>query len=127
MTRDTRPGVCWRFSSSFCSSGAFAPRDGGRVSPILGRAWRSMQERVGPVASDLLSPDSRGHDTLDGLRATIDRAPIGLAQFDLLGRFLYVNDRLCEILGCDRAGLLNRTFHDLTFPDDLPRCLELTS
>ena len=83
-----------------------------------------MQERVG---SDLLTQDSCGHDTLDGLRATIDRAPIGLAQFDLQGRFLYTNDRLCEMLGCDRAGLVNRTFQDLTFPDDLPRCLELTA
>jgi PAS domain S-box-containing protein len=86
-----------------------------------------MHESVGRVASDLLTQQACGHDTLDGLRATIDRAPIGLAQFDLHGRFLYLNDRLCEILGCDRAGVVNRTFQELTFPDDLPRCLELTS
>ena len=86
-----------------------------------------MPESIGRVASDLLTHDACGHDTLDGLRTTIDRAPIGLAQFDLEGRFLYLNDRLCEILGCDRAGVVNRTFHELTFPEDLPRCLELTS
>jgi PAS domain S-box-containing protein len=86
-----------------------------------------MQESVARVASDLLTQQAGGHDTFDGLRATIDRAPIGLAQFDLHGRFLYLNDRLCEILGCDRAGVVDRTFQELTFPDDLPRCLELTA
>jgi PAS domain S-box-containing protein len=67
-----------------------------------------------------------GHDSVDGLRATIDLAPIGLAQFDLDGRFLHVNDRLCEILGCTRSDLLPQTFQEITAADDLPRCLELT-
>jgi PAS domain S-box-containing protein len=61
------------------------------------------------------------------LRTTFDLAPIGLAQFDAEGRFLLVNDRLCEILGCGRDYALARTFQELTFPDDLPRCLELTA
>jgi PAS domain S-box-containing protein len=65
-------------------------------------------------------------DGLLGLRATIDLAPIGLAQFDHEGRFLLANDRLCEILGCARTDLLARTFQEITFPEDLVRCLELT-
>ena len=67
------------------------------------------------------------HDGPLGLRATIALAPIGLAQFDAQGRFLLVNDRLCEILHCPRKELLTRTFQDLTFPDDLAHCLELTA
>ena len=86
-----------------------------------------MRDRVARIPSDLLTQESGGHDTFDGLRATIDRAPVGLAQFDPQGRFLYLNDRLCEILGCDRAAVLDRTFQELTFPDDLPRCLEMTA
>jgi PAS domain S-box-containing protein len=86
-----------------------------------------MQESVARAPSDVLTSEVSGHDTLEGLRATIDLAPIGMAQFDLQGRFLHVNDRLCEILGCQRAELLTRTFQELTFADDLPRCLELTS
>jgi PAS domain S-box-containing protein len=66
------------------------------------------------------------NDGLLGLRATIDLAPIGLAQFDHEGRFLLVNDRLCEILGCARTDILARTFQEITFPEDLGRCLELT-
>ena len=60
------------------------------------------------------------------VRAIFDHAPIGLAQFDTTGRFLLVNDRLCDILGCTREHALARTFQDLTFPDDLAHCLDLT-
>jgi PAS domain S-box-containing protein len=80
-----------------------------------------------PARVPLGVPDAAtGPDSVDGLRATIDLAPIGLAQFDLDGRFLHVNDRLCEILGCTRPDLLPRTFQEITAADDLPRCLELT-
>ena len=86
-----------------------------------------MPDSVARAPSDVLTSEVSGHNTLEGLRATIDLAPIGMAQFDLQGRFLHVNDRLCEILGCERTDLLTRTFQEITFPDDLPQCLELTS
>ena len=86
-----------------------------------------MHERGADAPTDVLTNKVSEHDTLEGLRATIDLAPIGLAQFDLEGRFLRVNDRLCEILGCARADALSRTFQELTFPDDLPRCQEMTA
>ena len=86
-----------------------------------------MQESGARAFSDVLTSEVSGHDTLEGLRATIDLAPIGMAQFDVQGRFLHVNERLCEILGCQRADLLTRTFQELTFPDDLPLCLEMTA
>jgi PAS domain S-box-containing protein len=80
-----------------------------------------------PARSPLIVPNGvTGHDSVDGLRATIDLAPIGLAQFDVDGRFLHVNDRLCDILGCTRSELVARTFQEITAADDLPRCLELT-
>ena len=62
-----------------------------------------------------------------GLRATIDLAPIGIAHFDVNGRFLLVNDRLCEILGYAREDLLTRTFQEITFTDDLASCMALNS
>ena len=80
-----------------------------------------------PARLTLRSPDdATGHDSVDGLRATIDLAPIGMAQFDHDGRFLHVNNRLCEILGCTRSELVSRTFQEITAADDLPGCLELT-
>ncbi|MGH9220401.1 MAG: PAS domain S-box protein [Vicinamibacterales bacterium] len=86
-----------------------------------------MHEGSARSGFDVPTGNVQAHDTFAGLRATIDLAPIGLAQFDLEGRFLHVNDRLCEILGCGRPDLLARTFQEITFPDDLPRCLELTT
>lgn len=62
-----------------------------------------------------------------GLRATIDLAPIGIAHFDSNGRFLLVNDRLCEILGYARDDLLEHTFQEITFADDIATCIALTS
>jgi PAS domain S-box-containing protein len=62
-----------------------------------------------------------------GLRATIDRAPVGIAHFDHEGHFLLVNDEFCNVLGYTRAELLDRTFQAVTVADDLPRCASLTA
>ena len=59
-----------------------------------------------------------------GLRATFDLAPVGLAHFGLDGKFLMVNDRLCEILGRSRAQLLALHFQQITLGDDVAHCIE---
>lgn len=48
-----------------------------------------------------------------------EQAAIGIAHVALDGRWLRVNDRLCEIVGYPRAELLRRTMQDVTHPDDL--------
>lgn len=62
-------------------------------------------------------------DEVIGLRATIDLAPVGIAHFDAGGRFLFVNSRLCSILGYTRDELLSVTFDEITFPEDRRACL----
>ncbi len=52
-------------------------------------------------------------------RETFDEAPIGVALVGPNGRWLEVNRALCEIVGYSEAELLERTFQDLTHPDDL--------
>jgi PAS domain S-box-containing protein len=73
-----------------------------------------------------LQPVRMDREGLSGLRATIDAAPIGIAHFDLDGRFMLVNAELCRILGFTRDELLARTFQEITFPDDLAACIVLT-
>ena len=51
-------------------------------------------------------------------RGTFEQAAVGMAHVDPQGRWLRVNDRLCEITGYSRRELLARTFQDLTHPDD---------
>jgi two-component system sensor histidine kinase/response regulator len=52
-------------------------------------------------------------------RNTFDEAPIGIALVGPNGRFLEVNRVLCEIVGYSEAELLERTFQDITHPEDL--------
>jgi PAS domain S-box-containing protein len=58
-------------------------------------------------------------------RSIVDQAEAGVAETDLAGRFVLVNDRYCDITGYSREELLRLRMQDLTHPDDLPRNAEL--
>jgi PAS domain S-box-containing protein len=58
-------------------------------------------------------------------RATFEQAAVGMAHVAPNGRWIYVNQRLCEIVGYTRLELLERTFQEITFADDLEDDLEL--
>ncbi|HET7526257.1 MAG TPA: PAS domain S-box protein, partial [Burkholderiaceae bacterium] len=55
------------------------------------------------------------------LNAFVQLAYAGLSEVDLDGRLLFVNDRLCEMLGYSREQLLGKRLADITDPDDYPR------
>jgi len=57
-------------------------------------------------------------------RATFEQAAVGMAQTSPDGRWLRVNQKLCDIAGYTREELLARTFQDVTHPDDVPIDLE---
>jgi len=48
-----------------------------------------------------------------------DFAPIGMALVSLTGAWIRVNRMLCEMLGYEMKDFLNKTFQDITYPDDL--------
>jgi PAS domain S-box-containing protein len=52
-------------------------------------------------------------------RATFEQAAVGMAHTALDGRWLRVNHKLCDILGYTREELLEKTFEEITYPDDL--------
>jgi PAS domain S-box-containing protein len=52
-------------------------------------------------------------------RATFEQVTVGVAHVSLDGRWLWVNQKLCEIVGCRKDELLSKTFQDITHPDDL--------
>jgi PAS domain S-box-containing protein len=52
-------------------------------------------------------------------RAAFDNAAVGIGMVAPDGRWLMVNDRMCEILGYARPELLALTWQALTHPDDL--------
>lgn len=61
----------------------------------------------------------------DAFRAAFEQVPTGIAINDLYGRYLYVNQRLCDITGYSREELLATDVGALIPPDELPGCLEL--
>ncbi|MEZ6041179.1 MAG: PAS domain S-box protein [Planctomycetaceae bacterium] len=58
-------------------------------------------------------------------RETFDRAPTGIAHVMLDGRWLRVNEKLCEITGYSRDELLSRTALEITHPEDVTLATEL--
>ena len=83
---------------------------GERVWSIVDRAWAEETLR----ASE------------ERFRATFENAAVGIAHVAVDGRWLRVNDKLCEIVGYTREHLLaGMTFQDITHPEDLDIDLEL--
>ncbi|MGA2248209.1 MAG: PAS domain S-box protein [Verrucomicrobiota bacterium] len=58
-------------------------------------------------------------------RALFEQAAVGMAQVGLDGRWLRVNQRICDIVGYTREELMARTFQEITHPDDLESDLAL--
>ena len=58
-------------------------------------------------------------------RSTFEQAAVGMSNVTLEGRWLMANDRLCEMMGRDRATLMGMTFADVTHPDDVDENMAL--
>jgi PAS domain S-box-containing protein len=52
-------------------------------------------------------------------RATFEQAAVGIAHVDPQGRWLRMNQKLCDIVGYSPEELQEITFQDITHPDDL--------
>ncbi len=57
-------------------------------------------------------------------RATFNQAAVGIAHVAIDGRFLLVNQKLCDILGYTQQELQSHTFQAITHPNDLDTDLE---
>ena len=58
-------------------------------------------------------------------RAVFEQAAVGVAEMDTAtGRFLSVNQRICDINQRTRKEMLQLTFRDVTCPEDLPISME---
>ena len=58
-------------------------------------------------------------------RRAFEDAGIGMALLKPDGRYLQANRALCEIVGYTEAELLDKTFREITHPDDLEQGLEI--
>ncbi len=74
--------------------------------------------------SDRTEALSALHSSEARFRNAFDYATIGMALVAPNGHWLKVNRALCEILGYDEGELLEKTFHDVTHPEDRETDLE---
>ena len=61
----------------------------------------------------------------DRFRALVSQATAGITQTDQSGRFIFVNDRYCEIVGYTRDELLNMRMQDISAPEIVPANVKL--
>ncbi|WP_448265622.1 PAS domain S-box protein [Nostoc sp. DSM 114159] len=65
------------------------------------------------------------HESEERFRAIVNQATAGIAQCNMSGQFILVNQKYCEIAGYSREELLHKRIQNITHPDDLPHNLDL--
>jgi len=97
--------------------GAFAQGVGNQLAQAvaLARAFseKEQAERVAREHVELLRASE------ERFRAMFEQAAVGVAQVAPDGRWLEVNQRLCELLGYSREELVGMPFARITYPEDL--------
>ncbi|MGA2552571.1 MAG: response regulator [Burkholderiaceae bacterium] len=84
----------------------------------LGSAVASAIEQRSLRAENRRADGARKREG-DLYRATFNQAASGIANSTLDGRFLAVNNTMCDLLGYSQEELLNMSFRDVTHPEDL--------
>lgn len=63
-------------------------------------------------------------ETEEQARPTFEQAAVGISHVGTDGKWLRVNQKLCDIVGYTSQELMERTFQDITYPRDLEADLE---
>ena len=80
------------------------------------------------VARKTLEMEAQSHRLAESEKRfaeAFEHAPIGIALVLPDGKWLKVNRALCELVGYSEAELLDRTFQDITHPEDLDLDMEV--
>src|SRR5918998_4965433 len=93
----------------------------GRLVPAVQRAVREAEQR-----SERKRAEEALRESEERFRATFEQAAVGIAHVGTGGRWLRVNQRLCDMLGYTREEVVQRTFQDVTHPEDLEADLQQT-
>ena len=95
------------------------------VAPIFDD-WGNVEQilSISHDITDRIQSELAIRESEDRFRSTFEQAAVGVAHVDLDGRWLLVNQKLCEIVGYSEAELLTTTFQDITYPEDLATDLD---
>ncbi|WP_435011339.1 PAS domain-containing protein [Tundrisphaera lichenicola] len=88
------------------------------------RLNEDLERRVAERTADLALANALLREGEERFRGAFDAAAIGVALVAPDGRWLQVNDSVCQIVGYSEADLLGRSFQEITHPDDLETDLD---
>ncbi|MGB7250609.1 MAG: PAS domain S-box protein, partial [Phormidesmis sp.] len=100
------------------------------MDPIMPPANLNPQQRMDGTSAepsmplDILPTENQTvgealKESKQRFRATFEQAAVGIALVGLQGQWLRVNQKLCDIIGYTSAELAQKTFQEITHPDDL--------
>ncbi len=90
---------------------------------VRGRPWLQNGRRVTMLLVRDMTARKKAEDALreseERFRGTFENAAVGIVHSDLTGRYLHANQKYCDIVGYTRDELLQKSFQELTYADDL--------
>jgi PAS domain S-box-containing protein len=95
-----------------------------RAEEEVRRLNRELERRVAERTARLEALLGELGESEERFRATFEQAAVGVAHVGPDGRWLRVNDKLCEMTGYTREELSRLTFQDITHLDDLQKDVE---
>ncbi len=96
------------------------------ISPVRGADGTIIG--ASKIARDITArkqAEEKLRESEERLRSIFSQTLAGIAQTDLTGRFVQVNERYCRIVGRPAEELYGLRMQDITHPDDLSRNLAL--
>lgn len=84
-----------------------------------------LVDELNLMRQDLQNTITYLENSEEKFRAVFDQAAVGIARVGTDGKWLDVNQKLCEIVGHPRDELLTKTFQDITYKDEMNVDLEL--
>jgi len=101
------------------------PVPSGRKHVLSKRVMPDRGGEANPASPPAPDPVDREEPDSWLFRAAFEQAAIGMCTCDFEGRFLRANRRFCELTGYDESALINKTFAEITHPDDRDANLRL--